>query len=94
MPFNVTLRFLTLTRYIDSQQNMACNLHVAQGPLTKGVLFAPGNTDVNGDVEKSRAAGRQATTNLNSSKPRRYWSDDKIHALCEALIASEGRSDP
>ena len=27
-------------------------------------------------------------------KPRRYWSDDKIHALCEALIASEGRSDP
>jgi hypothetical protein len=28
------------------------------------------------------------------SKLRRYWSDDKIHALCEALIASEGRSDP
>ena len=27
-------------------------------------------------------------------KPRCYWSDHKIHALCEALIASEGRSDP
>ena len=53
--------------YIDSEQNKACNLHVAQRPLTKGVLFAPGDTDVTWRREKFRAAGRQATTNLNSS---------------------------
>ena len=29
------------TFYIDSEQNKACSLHVAQRPLTKGVLFAP-----------------------------------------------------
>jgi hypothetical protein len=32
--------------YIDSERNKACNLHVAHRPLTKGVFFAPGNTDV------------------------------------------------
>ena len=36
--------------YIDSVQGIQCNLHVAQRPLTKGVLFAPGDTDVTGDV--------------------------------------------
>jgi hypothetical protein len=40
--------------YIDSEQNKACNFHVALRPLAKGVLFAPGSTDVTGESEKSR----------------------------------------
>ena len=53
--------------YIDSEQDMACDLHVAQRPLTKGVLFTPGNTDVTGDVRNPTGRGRQATSNLNSA---------------------------
>jgi hypothetical protein len=55
--------------YIDSVQGILCNLHVAQRPLTKGVLFAPRRHGCYWRREKSRAAGRQATTNLNSPNP-------------------------
>jgi hypothetical protein len=41
--------------FIDFGREKACILHVAQRPLTKGVLYAPGDTDVTGDSEKSRA---------------------------------------
>jgi ketosteroid isomerase-like protein len=34
--------------------------------LTKGVLFAPGNTDVTGDVRNPHSRGQSAMTNLNS----------------------------
>jgi hypothetical protein len=44
--------------YIDSEQNKACNLPVAQRPLTKGVLFAPGNTDVTGEVRNPHSRGQ------------------------------------
>jgi len=46
--------------YVDSEGNKACNLHVAQRPLTKGVLFAPGDMDVTGDVRfQQQAIGDQ-----------------------------------
>src|SRR6516165_9257361 len=53
---------------IDFGLDKACNLHVAQRPLTKGVLFAPGDSDVTGDSEKSRNRP-WAAINLNSPNP-------------------------
>ena len=41
--------------FIDFERDKACNLHVVQRPLTKGVLFASSDTDVTGDSEKSRS---------------------------------------
>ena len=35
--------------FIDIESGKACDLHVAQRPLTKGVPLAPGDTAVTGD---------------------------------------------
>src|SRR5262249_28562626 len=47
--------------FIDFGRDKACNLHVVQRPLTKGVLFAPSDTGVTGDVRKFRS--RPSATN-------------------------------
>jgi hypothetical protein len=52
--------------YIDAEQDMACNLHVVQKPLTKSIPPAPGNMGVTGDLRNPQSRGRSATTNLNS----------------------------
>jgi hypothetical protein len=61
-PFCLALHF-----FIDFERDKACNLHVAQTPLTKGVLFAPATRMLLATL-RNPAAGRQATTNLDSQK--------------------------
>src|SRR5262245_1167354 len=69
--------------FIDSEQDIACNLHIAQRPLTKGVLFAPSDTDVTGDVRKSRS--RPSATN------HRYpWEERmKTRFKCPSRIGNQ-----
>jgi len=55
--FDFALLARSISRFfIDFGRDKACNLHVAQRPLTKGVLFAPSDMDVTG--ERKSEVGR------------------------------------
>jgi ketosteroid isomerase-like protein len=79
--------------YIDSEQNKACNLHVAQRPLTKGVLFAPGNMDVTGDVRNPHIRGRSAMTNLDSPQMKTEQTSTSDPQLRQQFGAKNKRFD-
>src|SRR6516164_2751152 len=60
---DISVPGVTADLKIDFGRDKACNLHVAQRPLTKGVLFAPkgvlfapSDIDVTGNVRKSRGS--------------------------------------
>jgi hypothetical protein len=55
--------------YIDAERAKGVQFAWRQATFDQGRSFGSSDTDVTGDSKKSRAAGRQATTNLNSPNP-------------------------